>query len=169
MAYPTTFLVLALIVTVSLAFTPKPSKMKPNPCGFAFSGASGIPCKDSRKCAAFTFAGRRAAGCVEFKPNNCICTLEFAPVCCRVKLGKFGTITQTQGNKCGCDCIKGDVVFKRACNDPPLKPAICTEEFDPTCCYIEKFDLTYTAVNPCICKEQAGGIITSDRFCGIKI
>ncbi len=143
---------LAVLCTLSAAF-------RPNPCPIPFQGAS--KCKDTLVCGVKWW---RRAKCVKppaFKPA-CICITLFDPVCCRARSGR-AIVTQTVGNACLCGCQRGKILFNGDCGSPPTT-APCVKIFRPTCCYILKFDLTYTSSSSCLCKA-AGGIVISKRAC----
>ncbi len=144
------------------------SAKKPNPCGFQLDGNIAFKCKEGTTCAT-TLWFLRKPFCAK-QPLNpaCICPAIFKPVCCRVPLRYWGTITVTESNSCTCGCSNGKVLFEGKCNRPPSKLAPCPRIFRPTCCYIRKFDLTVTASNKCICESVFGGVSAKQSICGIK-
>lgn len=56
-------------------------------------------------------------------PNECVCTMEFKPVC--------GVNNETYGNKCGANCAKVPVACNGEC--PCKKECICTTDYRPVC------------------------------------
>lgn len=144
-----------------------------NPCGFNRAEGNfrpaGCPNAARNYCAATVpFSGKRSRFCTPTPPGRagCICPAVFLPVCCRVRRNKFITQTFTSGNACGCGCFNNsEVLFEGECSRPPGKPLPCTLEFNPTCCYVKKFDLTFTAGNPCECTSPAGGVIVPKSLC----
>lgn len=101
-------------------------------------------------------------------PKPCICTREFAPVCC-----DFGDGTQrTASNPCVCEnCGSGGEIVSRGTCPPTVtkveepKACICTLEFDPVCC--ENADGSrVTTGNPCQCERcGSGGEVISNGQC----
>lgn len=157
-------LVFAVAVTLAVAL---PTWNKPNPCGFTTEGKPAKSCEDGQTCGAFTNAHYRKAICVKQPTSDRVCPLNFDPVCCKILHNRSTTITQTKGNSCQCSIVRGQSLFKGKCSRPPLKSVACTKELNWTCCYIARFDLTFTAGNPCMCTEQAGGSEVPDNLCGI--
>lgn len=146
-----------------------------NPCGFNSDDSfrpAGCPGGKKNSCAAtIPYYGKRYRFCASPPPPNpaCICPALFKPVCCTVKKNKYISQTFTASNSCSCSCFKGSrVLFEGKCTSVPRKNVICTLEFNPTCCYLKKFDLTFTTSNPCGCTSSAGGVIVSKRLCKIK-
>lgn len=87
-------------------------------------------------------------------PGSCICTLEYAPVCCRTKSG----VVQTSGNSCSCECI-GTVLFRGTCDDPMNQ---CRMMYSPVCCKLPNGTIK-TLDNSCECNRAHGKIISEGK------
>ncbi len=137
-----------------------------NPCPIRYSEDSPTKCRPPLLCGVIN----SESTCVQ-KPNYppwpiCKCTYHWDPVCCRFRAGAAATVTATEPNRCLCACLKGKLVFKGLCKAPPSGSGPCPLIIMPVCCYIEKFDLTYTATNSCWCKEANGEKII-DGICPV--
>lgn len=147
----------------------------PNPCGFSrgvnFRPAGCLTEAKSFCASTVPFYGKRYRYCMALRNPSPprICTAQFKPVCCTVKQNRYISQTFTSSNACSCDAYNNSrVLFDGECTRPPTRSAVCGKNLNPTCCYIDKFDLTYTAANRCICKKAAGGVILQKSFCKLK-
>ena len=149
------------------------SASTPNPCAFKLDGASALNCERNTRCAA-TFGLKRRAFCTKLPLNpGCYCPKIKMPVCCRVLLRNKATITHTEPNRCICECRRGKVLFDGECDKPPKafstsEVARCPRSFSPSCCYLPKFDLTFTVSNVCFCEGVFNGRLVDQFICGIK-
>lgn len=83
-------------------------------------------------------------------------------VCCRITLnGGYVSVVQT-ASACVCRCYNSRVLFTGECRKPPTYVKNCTgEPIKHTCCYLQKWDLTFTTSNECMCLKSGGRVVNS--------